>query len=101
MKAGTKSLGVMIAVASPYVNGCTVGKVETAPLHTEYGRGHNRIIHSSLSPSYFSVKARAANLLSRSIRRWTNLDRIVRETIKEAVDPSTVAEAYNSHLKGR
>jgi hypothetical protein len=29
------------------------------------------------------------------------LDRIVRETMKEAVDPSTVAEAYSSHLEGR
>jgi hypothetical protein len=93
IKAGTSNLGVMIAVASPYIKGCTVGNVETAPLQTEYGRGHRRIMHKSLRPSYLSVSARAANLLSFSIMRFTNFDRIVRDTMKEHVDPSTVAEA--------
>lgn len=93
MKAGTSNLGDMINVANPYIKGCTVGNVETAPLHIEYGKGQRRIMHSNLSPSYFRVKARAANLLSRSIRRLTNLDRTVRETTKETVDPSTVPEA--------
>jgi hypothetical protein len=35
MKAGTSNLGVMRAVASPYIKGWTVGNVETAPLQTE------------------------------------------------------------------
>lgn len=35
MKVGTNSLGVIIAVASPYISGCTVGNVETAPLQIE------------------------------------------------------------------
>jgi hypothetical protein len=80
MNAGTNNLGEMIAVASPYINGCTVGNVDTAPLQIEYGSGHRRIMQRSLSPSYFSVRDNAANLLSRSIRRLTNPERIVRET---------------------
>ena len=35
MKAATKSFGAMIAVASPYIRGLTVGKVEMAPLQIE------------------------------------------------------------------
>jgi hypothetical protein len=35
IKAGTSSFGEMIAVASPYIRGCTVGKVEIAPLQIE------------------------------------------------------------------
>lgn len=88
---GTSSFGEIIAVASPYINGWTVGKVETAPLHIEYGRGHSRIMHSNLRPSYLSVKDSAANLVSRSIKRWTNWERMVRDTMKEHVDPRTLA----------
>lgn len=96
MKAGTSNFGEIMAVARPYINGWTVGKVETAPLQIEYGNGQRRIIHSSLSPSYLSVKESAANLLSRSIRRLTNLDRMVRDTMNEQVDPKTVAVEYSS-----
>lgn len=35
MNAGTNNLGEMMAVASPYINGCTVGNVDTAPLQIE------------------------------------------------------------------
>lgn len=91
IKAGTSSFGEMIAVARPYIQGLTVGKVETAPLQIEYGKGQRRIIHSNLRPSYLRVKESAANLLSRSIKRLTNLDSIVRDTINEQVDPNTVA----------
>ena len=91
MKTGTSSFGEMIAVARPYIHGLTVGKVETAPLHIEYGKGQRRIIHSNLRPSYLRVKESAANLLSRSINRLTNLDKIVRDTINEQVDPKMVA----------
>lgn len=91
IKAGTSSLGEIIAVARPYIKGWTVGKVETAPLHIEYGNGQRRIIHSNLRPSYLRVKESAANLLSRSIRRLTNLDKTVRDTMNEHVDPKTVA----------
>ena len=55
-------------------------------------------MHSSLSPSYLSVKASAANLLSFSIRRLTMLDRTLRETMKEQVEPTTVAVAARSQL---
>lgn len=98
MNAGTNNLGQMIAVASPYINGWTVGNVETAPLQIEYGNGHRRIMQRSFSPSYFSVSDSAANLLSRSIRRLTNLESTVRETMNEAVDPTTVAVVYRIHL---
>lgn len=93
INAGTNSFGDMIAVARPYMSGWTVGNVETAPLHIEYGKGHNRIIHRSLRPSYLRVKARAANRLSFSIKRLTNLERIVRDTINEHVEPIIVALA--------
>lgn len=99
INAGTSNFGEINAVASPYVNGRTVGKVETAPLHIEYGKGHNRIMQSNLSPSYFKVKESAANLLSCSMRRATSLDRIVRDTIKEEIEPRTVALAYRNQLQ--
>ena len=35
MKLGTSNFGVMMAVASPYITGCTVGNVDTAPLQIE------------------------------------------------------------------
>lgn len=93
MNAGTSSFGDMIIVANPYIIGCTVGNVDTAPLQIEYGKGQRRIMHSNFNPSYFSVKARAANLLSCSMRRLTNLDKTVRETTKETVEPSIVPDA--------
>ena len=101
MKAGTNNFGQMIAVASPYINGCTVGNVDTAPLQIEYGNGHRRIMQRSFSPSYLSVSDSAANLLSRSIKRLTNLESTVRETMNEAVDPTTVAVVYKIHLLSR
>ena len=93
MNVGTNNFGEIIIVARPYINGWTVGKVETPPLHIEYGKGQRRIMHRSFSPSYFNVNASAANLLSRSIKRVTNLDRTVLETINEHTDPSTVPVA--------
>lgn len=91
MKAGTSSFGEIIAVASPYMRGWTVGNVDMAPLHTEYGSGHSRIIQRSARPSYLSVRARAANRLSFSIRRFTNPESTVLDTMKEHVEPTTVA----------
>ena len=55
-------------------------------------------MQSSFSPSCLRVKDSAANLLSLAISRWTNLERMVRETIKELRDPTTVAEATMNHL---
>lgn len=91
MKAGTRSFGEIISVASPYIRGWTVGNVDMAPLHTEYGRGQSRIIQRSARPSYLSVRARAANRLSCSIRRFTNPESTVLDTMKEHVEPTTVA----------
>lgn len=93
IKAGTSNFGEIMAVARPYISGSTVGKVEIAPLHIEYGSGQRRIMHSSLSPSYFNVRERAAKRLSRATSRWTNLERTVRDAMNEQVDPSIVADA--------
>lgn len=101
IKVGTRSFGDMMAVARPYMRGCTVGNVDTAPLHIEYGSGQSLIIQSSFKPSYFRVRARAAKRLSCSINRWTKDERRVRETIKEQVEPITVPIAYMSHLRMR
>lgn len=70
-----------------------MGNVDTAPLHIEYGSGQSRIMHSNLRPSYLSVKASAANLLSCSIMRLTKLERTVRETMNDSVEPTIVAVA--------
>lgn len=80
INVGTSSFGEIMAVASPYIKGWTVGNVDTAPLQIEYGSGHNRIIQRSFNPSYLRVSHRAANLLSRCIVRLTNFDKTVRET---------------------
>lgn len=52
----------------------------------------------SLSPSCFSVRERAANRLSFSIRRCTNFLRKLRDIMKETVLPTTVALAAMNHL---
>lgn len=80
INVGTRNFGEIIAVASPYMSGRMVGKVETAPLHSEYGNGHNLIMHKSFNPSYLRVNDSAANRLSCFMSLWTNLDRRVRET---------------------
>lgn len=80
IKVGTRNFGEMMAVARPYMSGLTVGKVETAPLHSEYGKGHKRIMHNSFKPSYLRVNDKAANRLSCFISLCTNLDKTVRET---------------------
>ena len=46
------------------------------------------LIASNVIPSFFTLR-----LLSCSMRRLTNLDKTVRETTKETVDPSIVPEA--------
>lgn len=101
MKVGTNSFGDMIVVARPYMRGCTVGKVDMAPLHIEYGNGQSLIIQSNFKPSYFRVSARAAKRLSCSINRWTKDERSVRETMKEQVEPRTVPIPYMSHLRAK
>lgn len=92
------NFGVTIAVASANVDGFTVSKVEMAPFEIEYGNGHNLIIHRSLRPSRFRTKVSAANLVSCSTSRWTYLERMVRETMKEHRDPKTVADATMNQL---
>src|SRR5271170_6491245 len=91
------NLGVMRAVASAYVAGRTVGKVDIAPLVREYGRGQSRIIQRSLRPSCFRVEASAINRLSLAAMRSTYRRRIVLETRKEQNEPATVAVAKISH----
>lgn len=98
MKTWIKSLGDAMAVARANMRGCTVGKVDIAPFEIEYGRGHKRIMHSSLSPSCLRVNDSAANRLSCDISRWTNFERMVLETMKEHKEPIMVAEATMNHL---
>ena len=70
-----------------------------APFEIEYGSGHNLIIHRSFKPSCFSTRERAANLLSFATSRLTKLESTVLETMKEHVDPTTVAVAAMNHLQ--
>lgn len=92
------SFGLTIAVASANEAQCTVGKVATAPLESEYGKGHMRIMTRSLRPSCLSVRASAAKRLSFATRRWTRFLRSDRERIKDAVLPATVAVAAMNQL---
>jgi hypothetical protein len=100
MKMCSMSFGDTIAVASAKLAQCTVGKVATAPLESEYGSGHMRIMTRSLRPSCLRVRASAAKRLSFAMRRWTMFLRNERERRKEAVLPAMVAEAAMNQLGG-
>lgn len=100
MKMCIINLGVTMAVASAYTEGFTVGTVDIAPFEIEYGSGHNLIMHRSFKPSCLSTKDSAANLLSFATSRWTKFVSKVLETMKEHVDPITVAVAAMNQLSG-
>lgn len=92
------NFGVAAAVATANISGCTVGNVDMAPLEMLYGSGHSRIMTKSLSPSCFSTEESASNRRSFATIRWTKLESNVRETTKEHVDPTMVAEATIGQL---
>lgn len=98
MKIGMRSFGVATAVARANICGVTVGKVEIAPLEMEYGSGQSRIIISNLMPSCFKTEEKASNRLSWATSRCTYPEKIVRDVMKEQVDPATVAVAMINHL---
>lgn len=98
IKIWISNLGVMIAVASAYVSGLTVSKVDIAPFEIEYGRGQSRIIHKSLRPSCFNTKESAANRVSFLMSRCTKFESSVLETMNEQKDPITVADAAINQL---
>lgn len=98
MKIGIMSFGVAAAVDRANMRGVTVGKVEIAPLEMEYGRGQSRIMMSSLTPSRFNTEEKASKRLSWATSRCTYPEKIVREVMKEHVDPATVAVAMISQL---
>lgn len=100
MKIWIINLGETIAVASAYIKGWTVGKVDIAPFEIEYGRGHKRIMHKSFRPSCFNTKDKALNLVSFATSRCTKFDRTVLDTTKEHVDPTIVAVAAMNHPSG-
>lgn len=93
-----RSLGVAAAVAAANTSGCTVGKVDMAPFEMLYGRGQSLIITKSFRPSCFKTRDNASYLLSFATSRLTKLERSVRETMKEHVDPTIVAEATIGQL---
>ncbi len=101
MKMAINSLGVAAAVARANIKGCTVGNVEMAPFEILYGSGHSRIITRSLRPSCLRTEDNASNLRSFATMRFTKLESSVRETMKEHVDPTTVAEATMGQLRQR
>jgi hypothetical protein len=72
--------------------------VATAPLESEYGSGQSRNMISSFRPSCLRVRARAAKRVSLARRRETKERRRERETMKEAVEPQTVAVAAINQL---
>ena len=92
------SFGETRAVARAKLPQCTVGKVAMAPLESEWGSGHIRIMMSSFRPSCLRVRARAAKRLSFATRRWTIDFRRERESRKDAVLPAMVAEAAMNQL---
>ena len=98
MKTCIKSFGDVIAVARANCSGSTVGNVDIAPLDSEYGRGHNLIMHNSLRPSCFKTRASASNLLSLATSRLTKLDKRVLEVMKEHKDPTMLAVATMNQL---
>lgn len=101
MKIWIINLGETIAVASAYIRGWTVGKVDMAPFEIEYGRGHKRIMHKSLRPSCFNTRDKALNLVSFAASRCTKVDRTVRDTTNEHVEPMIVAVAAINHPSGK
>lgn len=98
MKMCNISFGDTIAVAKAKLAQCTVGKVATAPLESEYGNGHMRIMTRSFRPSCLRVRLSAAKRLSFSMRRWTRFLSSDRESRKETVLPAMVAEAAMNQL---
>lgn len=98
MNTAISSLGVAAAVAIANIKGSTVGKVDIAPFEMLYGRGHSRIIIKSLRPSCFKTSDSASNLRSFATKPLTKLENNVRETMKEHVDPTTVADATMGQL---
>ena len=98
IKMAINSFGVAAVVARAKTNGCTVGNVDIAPLEMLYGNGQSLIMTRSFRPSCFKTRERASNLLSFATSRFTKLERSVRETMKEHVDPTIVAEATIGHL---
>lgn len=93
-----RSLGVAAAVAAANMSGCTVGNVDMAPFEMLYGRGQSLIITKSFKPSCFKTRDSASYLLSFATSRLTKLERSVRETMNEHVDPTIVAEATIGQL---
>lgn len=98
MNIAINSLGVAAAVAIANIRGCTVGKVEIAPLEILYGNGHSLIMTKSLRPSCSKTRDKASNLRSFATMLLTKLESSVRETMKEHVDPTTVADATMGQL---
>ena len=98
MKMAIKSFGVAVAVAIANINGCTVGNVDIAPFEILYGSGQRRIMTRSLRPSCFKTRESASNLRSFATMRLTNVESSVRETIKEHVEPTIVADATMGQL---
>lgn len=92
------SFGDTSAVARAKELQCTVGNVAMAPLDSEYGKGHIRIMTRSFIPSCFNVRASAAKRLSLAINRWTMFFKMLRERRNDAVLPATVALAAINHL---
>lgn len=99
MKMGMMSFNVATAVARANICGVTVGTVEIAPLDMEYGSGHSRIMISNLTPSCFNTEEKASKRLSWATSRCTNPEKIVREVMKEHVDPATAAVDMISQLQ--
>lgn len=97
-KMAIKSFGVAAAVAIANIKGCTVGKVDIAPFEILYGSGQSLIITRSLRPSCLRTRDNASNLLSCATMRLTKFESSVLETIKEQVEPTTVAEATIGQL---
>lgn len=98
MKIGMTSFRLAAAVAKANICGVTVGNVEIAPLDSEYGKGQSRIMMSSFTPSCFNTEEKAWNRLSLATSRCTKPEKIVRDVMKEHVDPATVAVAMISQL---
>jgi len=98
MNIAINNFGVAAVVAMANIKGCTVGKVDIAPFEMLYGSGHSLIMTKSLRPSCFKTSDSASNLRSFATILFTKLESNVRDTMKEHVDPTIVADATIGQL---
>ena len=77
-----------------------MGNVDIAAFDSEYGNGHNLIIHRIFKPSCFNVRARASNRLSFPTSLCTYFESTVLEATNAARDPHTVAVDATNHPFG-